>query len=310
MKVIGIYLSAIDHATGPIFKKPPYTNAYPQLFRLLLGTDVRPVLVHNQAETYQGKGCFSEYYDIYIRHGVVAYERVAEPIAVDFIYDKARFDADDVAVLNLPKVRDISRDKMQTYGLFPELHPHSVLVKDQTDLRSCLQLQPEKIIAIKGLDSNEGREVYVGRAYDYDDAIGFPVIVQDFVETSAGFPGLVDGRHDVRVCIYNGEVIGGRLRTPPRDGLLSNIRFGGANRTLLLAEIPQELLDITQHVDRVLSRFTEHRFIAADFGYDGNKWVMFELNPWPGLVDMNDGVAEEYFMRKLVEQLARCTNER
>lgn len=310
MKQIGIYLSIIDPAIGPAFKKLPYTNAYPQLFEYLLGLGVEPVLVHDQARTYKGNGVFSEYYRVSMTSKGVSYDRVGQDIALSFIYDKARFDAADVAVLNLPGVRDICRDKLRSYEIFPDLHPKTTHFSTEIELSKYLKSHANERVVIKGLDSNEGKEVYIGPAGAYDMSISFPVIVQYFVETSGGYPGLVKGRHDVRVCLFDGDVLCGRLRTPPEGGLLSNIRFGGHNRILSVDELPIDLLELARTVDQRFKNMSAHRYIAADFGYDGERWVLFEINPWPGLVDSNDGTVERMSMHNLASHLARCVDER
>lgn len=308
MKQVGIYISPIDPVSGPVFKKQPYTNAYPQLFALMFEADVQPILVHDQASTYVGEGVFSEYYEVERAGAQVVYHRRQEMIKLDFIYDKARFEADDVVVLNLPGVRDVCRDKMVTYEMFPELHPHTVLLRNKQSARELIGIKHDSIVVVKGLDSNEGREVYIGAADRYQYDIALPIIVQDFVETACGYNGLVDGRHDVRVMLFDGDVIGGKLRTPLPGGYLSNIRFGGPNHALLPSEIPKELTRIAQQLDQRFSEMCSHRFIAADFGYNGENWVLFEINPWPGLVDTADGRAEEYFMRQLANHLAQCAD--
>ena len=133
-------------------------------------------------------------------------------------------------------------------------------------------------------------------------------MVQEYVETSGGIPGLVDGRHDLRIGLYNGEVIHGRLRTPPEGGYIANIGYGGTHYVLDIASLPADAKALAQAVDSTFSKYS-HRFISVDFALTDKGWKVFELNCWPGLVDCKAGKAEQEYMNTLAQRLIMSAKE-
>lgn len=305
MKQLGIYLSPIASNDGPKFEDEPYTKGYPQLFALLYKYGVTPLLVHSQEKTYRGKGIFSEFFvPVFEGEKLVKYRHHKSDVKIDLVYDKARFRADDIAILNPLILTDIARDKYRSYQLLPELHANTVMVNDRSHLEKVLQNYKDDIVVIKAPDSSGGKGVYIGPGQGYTYSISYPLVVQEYVETELGYAGIVQGRHDVRVCMFDGEIIGGKLRTPPKDGFLSNIAMGGKNYSLMIDQIPSELKDLTKEITSTLGNIEGHTFISADFGYNGTRWVLFEINPWTGLVDADKGEAEKQYMDNLARKLA------
>jgi glutathione synthase/RimK-type ligase-like ATP-grasp enzyme len=310
MKYIAIYVSHISDAKhGPQFKEPVYSKAYPQLFSLLYQNGATPVIVHNQKDTYKGKGTFSEYWlPIFTSNNECSgYDHIESDITVSFVYDKGRFEADDVQMINSVPVRDVCKDKYLSYLFLPELHPNSYLIANEQQLQAYITSQSNKNIVLKEVDSNSGKAVYIGGANAYTNNLAFPLLAQEFIETIGGYGDIV-GRHDMRVVIFDGEIIQGRLRKPPMNEYIANISYGGENRVLHPQEIPNEVIDIIASIDKKIQLLpgSEHRFYSADFGHNGKEWALFELNAWPGLVDCEAGEAEKESMNTLAKRLISC----
>lgn len=315
MRYVAIYVSPIDPVKGPSFKPPLYEKAYPQLFSLIRRQGALVVLVHRQSETYLGDGVFSEYWVPVFddEYTVVGYRHHKQSIAIKTVYDKARLTADDVTIINPMGIRDICRDKLKSYEFIPDLHPASRVVSDQAALDQIITQKDQATVAIKELDSNGGRAVYVGKATDYKGNLAFPLIVQDFVDTSGGYHNLAEGMHDVRVALFDGEIVHGRLRTPGKGELRANASFGGHNRALALSEIPESLVQTAKKIDKKLARLSRggHRFFSVDFGHDVNskEWKVFELNAWPGLVNADTGANEYDYMDRLAQKLVSSSTD-
>jgi glutathione synthase/RimK-type ligase-like ATP-grasp enzyme len=169
-------------------------------------------------------------------------------------------------------------------------------------------------IALKELDSHGGEKVFVGFMNDYQNNLQFPLLAQEFVDTSGGYDNLAHGIHDVRVAVFSGKAIHGLLREPGQPGeLRTNQDLGGRVRALYVAEIPAELIEKIKVIDQ---RFgvDKPRFFSADFGFNGREWKLFELNNAPGLShSKSDGPAANEFLELLAENLiasATCHQKR
>lgn len=310
MQNLAIYVSEISSlSSGPKFKEPIYNKAYPQLFSFIYQYGVKPIIIHNQDKTYLGGGKFSEYWTPRFNENfeILKYDYHNENVKVDLIYDKARFEATDVKMINNIVIRNICKDKYLSYILFPEFHPESMLLTCDVQLQTYILNMKNKMIVLKELDSNGGKAVYIGRALGYQKNLSFPLLAQSFIETIGGYEGK-SGRHDLRIVIFDGHIVQGRLRKPTKNGYISNIVHGGENRVIQLDEIPIDAINVMKRIDTKISRIfgIEHRFYSADFGFDGSEWRLFELNAWPGLVDCDAGDAEQESMKNIAFRLVNC----
>ncbi len=302
---VGMYLVRFKSDAGPVFKKEYYKNAYEDLFRRILSLDAEPVLVQNAEETYQGNGTFSVYWTVSIENDQIVYKKHDTPITLGFLYDKARFPFEDMKVLNPKIIRDITGNKYLSYLFAPQYHAETFLIRSELDLcaaRLGWDLADRRV-AIKELDSNSGSKVYIGEFDDYDSSLEYPVVLQAYVDTSGGIEGYADGMHDMRVGLYNGDVVHGLVRFPGEGSLKSNMQFGGGARGIRVDLLPPELVAIAKELDTRLEQFGD-RFYSVDFGYDGKEWKMFELNAYPGLSDWRtDGEEIKGNMQLIAEHL-------
>lgn len=301
---VGIYIRPIDPTTGPVFSGRYYTIAYNDLFKRILSLGAEPILLHSADKTYKQNGVFSEYWTVDFDEGTPHYTRQEKEITIKFLYDKFRFPFDDIAMVNPPKIRDIAANKYLSYLFAPEQHELTFLVRNAQELETVkMGWNQAERLAIKELDSNGGQKVFVGLFHEYKDDLEFPLIVQKFIDTSGGVPGLVEGMHDVRVAIYNGEVIHGLIRRPGESTLKANMKYGGESTALYVKDIPLELVNVIKEMDKKLERMGD-RYYSADFGYNGKSWKLFELNAFPGLATVEtDGEAVSEYMQLLAEHL-------
>lgn len=312
MTRVGIYISPVNPEIGPQFMNSEYyQTAYRDLVRRITDLGAEPILVHSAEHTYKGNGVFSEYWTANFESGEAEFVRHEAPITLTFLYDKARFPGTDIKVVNPPLIRDLAGNKYLSYLFAPEYHALTLLARDQQEL-DIVRLgwdAEDRRVAIKELDSNSGDKVFVGNFDDYDEDFEFPLIIQSFIDTSAGVEGLIDGMHDVRVALFNGEVIHGYLRRPGEGTLKSNMQYGGESRALYIDQIPKELIEIAKSFDERLKHLGD-RYYAADFGYNGKEWKLFELNAYPGLANVKkDGEAVKEYMQLLAEKLVECAGK-
>ncbi len=271
------------------FKAPQYKQAYHELFAQLAAKDVYVAILMGQS-TYQGNGTFSKHWVQIERGGEFVFEKRG-PITVDVVYDKDHFKADDHAlIVNDKRLYDICWSKEKTYEVLGEFHPQTEVAQNAAELDKALQDIPGDRIAVKELTGSSGTGVFVGpKAEAAQAGLVFPLLVQEFIETSGGVPGITDKRHDVRVVLANGQAIIATLRTPPAGGLKSNIGYGGENRLLSVSELPAELLDMCAQIDKRLAEYGEFRLYSIDCGLTPHGWRLFEANAMPGVINRARG---------------------
>jgi glutathione synthase/RimK-type ligase-like ATP-grasp enzyme len=143
-------------------------------------------------------------------------------------------------------------------------------------------------VVVKPVDGEEGKDVFIGPK---DSMTGleptFPVLVQEFLDSSIGIPGIVEGMHDFRVALFNGEVIYSYYRTPPQGSFLANVSRGGKFEVVPSEKIPQIILDIAKEIDTRFIKYTQ-RFYGIDFAFTPEGPKIIEMNSKLGLLPNSD----------------------
>ena len=303
-KIIATYVSTATDAQPPAFNTPDNALGYDDLFRQIIRHGGQPVITYDADNTYLGNGKFNQYWLAHLEGDDIVYDKHDSEIAVDILFDKNRFPHTDLKRINPEKIRQICHDKYLTYLFAPDMSATSFLVNDQTHLCTLRASHPNQRVVLKELDGLGGEKVYIGSLSDFQNDFTFPLIFQEFVDTSAGFPGLAEGLHDLRVALFNGQPIHGLLRYPAKPGeLRSNLHLGGVTKALFVSDIPPVVIKLAQELDK---RFEtdEPRFFSVDFGYNGKEWKVFELNNAPGIWSKQlFGDANDEYLNLLAQSL-------
>jgi glutathione synthase/RimK-type ligase-like ATP-grasp enzyme len=211
---------------------------------------------------------------------------VPQIIEADVIFNKGNLVWDDTAtVINVRDVEDICTDKSKTYELFPHLFPLSLIAHNKKELQdACDRMQSDTVVA-KPLDKEGGEGVMVAPKNEVLKSVqSFPYIIQEFIDTSGGIPGLIEGSHDFRIASVNGDIMFCECRQPKQGSFIANASQGGSFNMLPLSAIPPEALVVFREVDSVMSRFPL-RVYAVDMGRNTNgTWKLIELNAKPGFL--------------------------
>lgn len=289
--VIGIFIEKKD--VDPVFKDRHYELAYSEIVESLDSKGAHAVLLVGQSR-YLGGGKFSMSWKPINTDGVITYKQLGA-VTVDIIFDKDHFIEDDtVPVINSKLLKEICENKHLSYEVLQEFHPQSSVVYTDDEFHAALAALPGEIAVVKGLIGSSGETVFIGskaEAIEGMSHVAMPYQVQEFIETGGGIPGVVDGRHDLRLLMMGGKPIIATLRTPPADGYKSNLSYGGTNRLVDLKDVPQELFDLASEIDKVLQQYGPFRLYSADFGNTAHGWKLFEVNGWPGVITRQRGEA-------------------
>ena len=265
-------------AWGYPFNKPEYFNSHCQLSRRIGALGGTYVIARDQ-QTYQGSGRFSQSWQI--RNGDLI---ETGPVQSDVIYDKGDIQAGGFRpVFNGPDVTLLCRNKWQSHMLLEDLSPESYLAQNRSELEDALASLDGELKVIKPVDGYEGIGVHIATGSKLLEAdVTYPVIVQTFLDTSAGIAGIVDGPHDFRITYLNGKPVVALVRTPPPGGLMAGVAFGGELFVVDMEKVPAAFLDVAQEVDNRMKRYGP-RFFTVDMALSPLGVKIIEINSRVGL---------------------------
>lgn len=298
-KTIGVFFDDPREDGYPLDKEY-YRTAYAELAETIASKGGELVVVRGQ-ESYRGNNRFSHFWDL--RDHTM--KRHDEEIEVDLMYDKGHFVHDPHArLLNDPEMDEICVNKWKTYEMFTEHCPFTAIIQSQKELHDALEAIQTELVVAKPLDGEEGHGVFIEPASAITAKIQtFPYLLQEFIDTSGGIPGIVEGTHDLRIICIGSEIVLCFVRTPPPGKLLANVAQGGRKIEIQIQDIPKEALLLHSEVESVFSRF-KRRVYSIDCGRskDGT-WKIIELNSKPGATCRSEGKTNVHFQESLADIL-------
>lgn len=302
MKKVAVYF--LDPAEqGYPLNKNDYFRAYIELSDEVTRQGGEFFIVRSQ-QTYQGGGKFSTSWQL--KSGAIV---ETGPVEVDVIYDKGGFIVDDttVPILNPRELDEICTNKWLTYQEFSKYCPTTLVSHSLDELIENIQKIITDIVVIKPIGGEEGTDVFIGNknevsAIAKEQALSYPMLVQEFIDSSNGIPGIVDGIHDFRIVVLNGEFAYSYVRTPPKDSLKANVALGGTMKIIKRQQIPEPFLEVLRHVDTKMSHI-KPRLYGIDLALTPNGPRIIELNSKVGLLENAAGEVYKGFKEKVVTVL-------
>lgn len=290
----------------PSFEKADYRQAYFELSEVIKEHGGQLFLAADQS-SYLGNGRFAKGWLI---TKLGEYQEIQSPVA-SVIFNKGNFVSDGkVPVLNHRELSEICTDKFLMYELFSEFCPKTFLAKTQAEFLTALEQITTPLAVVKPLEGYEGNDVFIEPAAQLaEKKLVFPVIVQEFIDTSAGIPGIIDGHHDLRVTLLNDEVAFSWVRTPPPGKLTANVAQGGIFKMVPLEKIPPAVLDIVRKIDAHMARFGT-RFYCIDFGISPDGPRLIEMNAQVGIFpdkDAQEFIDLKHKLAQTFETLSKTT---
>jgi len=250
------------------------------------------IFVVRGVRLYRGRGTFDNGY----RYAHGAFSRWRTPITARVVFDKdgERCLPDqgrDWTVVNHPRLARLLHRKERTHEVF---HRYMKAMYRVYTRRGCLRALARLagcMAVFKPVDQVGGRGVVIAskimllrklRSYDG--------LIEEFIDTSGGIPGLTPSYHDLRVVILDGKIIETYIRVPKPGSLISNFARGGTCHYYPLSKIPRKVREIAARVDRDFVEFG-HRVYSIDFGFEGDTPYIIEMNEQPGLPFREHGMA-------------------
>lgn len=241
-------------------------------------------------------------------------------VALDGVYDKYMFDdetfklkkeiADTLPVLNDPELERICKDKLETYRMFPEHVPET---REASEQNAEEMLEEFEMIVFKPRYGASGEGVeFIHNVEELDEPENSEnFILQRFIETEGFEPAGVEGPHDLRTHVINGELQEGNYVRVPTEGLKSNIATGGNQIYIENSQIPEQALEVIEEVSERFSKFHPSIFSVDFMMAEGRPW-MVELNSKPGMYyhyPVKEKEMELPRMKALVDALAELVEE-
>jgi hypothetical protein len=296
---IAIYFTAPNYNDSP-FGERGYEDSYKEFARVLTERGATVFIVRSK-QTYLGQSRFSKGWV----YQAGEFTEVLEPFTVDVVYNKGEdYLPDDGLLLVTGPAFDQLMQKDKTLEFCAELLPQTFVAKNRQELEEALsKIVTDRAVA-KPPDGSCGRGIVIGSKEEVlAKAEAYPLIVQAFIDTSQGIPGITSTYHDLRIVFIGGQIALSYVRTPGEGSLLANVAQGGTIKLLEPHEVPDDALTLALAVDAKLQRFPE-RVYSVDMGRDRDgSWKLIELNNQPGLTAPEWGREVYRYYEMLAEHL-------
>lgn len=216
------------------------------------------------------------------------FEPAAEALKADAVFDRSGgmfFPPENIGykVLNDINFKRLCNNKNETQKIIGEFMPRSVKIENRPTLITQLKsFSPSVLAVLKPAKGMCGRGIVI----DYPEKLaeekiedGREYILQEFVDTSVGIPGIITGHHDLRVVIVNGEIVLSHVRAPKEGSLLANVAQGGSIQEVLIENIPSFVIDTVKKVQSCIDEKFDYPLYSIDLGIQKESGVfVFELN--------------------------------
>ena len=220
--------------------------------------------------------------------GNKVFEKNKKEIRADVVYDRSGgifFPSKNISpkVLNGIEFKKLCADKFKMYEFLGENYmKKTYLIENNKRLKEILRdLKPGSRYFLKPKNGLGGKGIFFGYRrellkIELDKDTGY--VLQEFVDTSSGIKGIVEGFHDLRVVFVNGEIVWSHVRSPRKGSFLSNVSQGGTIVEIDTRSIPKKILEKSKLIQKRIEKKYGKVIFSIDFGVEGGEPFVFELN--------------------------------
>ncbi|MBI2037618.1 MAG: hypothetical protein HYT15_01630 [Candidatus Magasanikbacteria bacterium] len=312
MKKLAIYFSNPKPMGDPFDLRYPYWQIYKEIIRNVEKQGI-DVYVTRAKDSYLGKGVFTHGWKVDGKQLI----EINEQITVDLIFHRgsqATIPATyDCPIINHPDLERFCGDKIKVNQVFADISPKTKAINSYQEYRDTIKewnFNPEDKIVVKKNFLYGGHGVYIRPIKEITESLyenWRDILMQEFVDSSGGIPGIVEGLHDIRVVTINGEPVYSFVRTPPVGSFLANVSQGGAEKAVPLSQLPAELLQLVERVNKELAQYRPSIF-ASDFFNSKNGFKLIELNSRPAVCDPAQSPETRNYIDKIIQLLVNTIN--
>lgn len=289
---------AIVHPSGTLNDYPFSISGYKKSYFAFMRMAQRKfnIFYIRGPKSYLGQGTFS--------HGYLmqkdTLEKYNQKIFAKVIYNKCRLRANGGkhwSIVNQENIYKCTYHKYRSYLMFKKFMKPTYRIRSEQDFKKYLKKIKTDIAVFKPVRGAEGKGILIGPKKTFIQAMAklkylpkerskrtgkYDGLLQEFIDTSHGIPGIHRTYHDMRILIMNGRVVQTYIRIPKKGSYLANIARGGKMKEIKKALVPPSALKIARFIDNKFRKFGS-RIYAIDFGFENKKPFLIEINPQPGL---------------------------
>lgn len=273
------------------FSNKDYQYSYEYFYSLCKKNNIQ--MYRASYEWYDYKKQLFKY--AWVFEGEGANWKKVKNIQPDLIYDKTKsrlevYYKKELIGERYPFINDLRftnliDDKLTTSLIFDKWSKKSWVIKNLGELKNILpQIHSAKIV-LKPISESGGKDVQIMGKKNTSKIkkIEKENIVQEFIDSSCGVPGVSKKMHDLRLVFVNNKLIYAYIREPKDGSFLANLAQGGSLIIVPKEKLPKSLQPIITYAHTVFATFSP-RIYSIDFMFDENKkpWIV-ELNSMPGL---------------------------
>lgn len=228
---------------------------------------------------------------------------VVYDVAPDLIFDKIPTDTAQALlpeieiiqkkfrIVNDPQFSSFIDNKLYTHLLFPQYTKKAHLVSSATERDALIPAMTGEYVVLKPVYGSQGKGVHiVKKEQAYEIEIAGLTLLEEFIDSQKGIPGITNERHDLRLLFANDHLLYTYIRTPAKGSFLANIAQGGTKHLLSPDALPQSVHMLAQDVLDAFSVFPKKLF-SLDIMFDENQrpWIV-ELGSKPGMFFSRDQI--------------------
>lgn len=218
---------------------------------------------------------------------------VARAITPTVIYDKAAMNAETMPIkdallehcpmINHPRFSLHAGSKLEVSRAFKEFAKPYYQATSREELADILARLPDTLVVTKPERGNSGEGVFIATKTEVLERATFPMLVQEFIDSNHGIPGVMRGLHDLRLIYCDETLVYAYYRTPKTGSYLANVAQGGKQTMLAEGNIPDSVWPVVRAVQSHYAEFSPKIYtIDLIFDHAGKPWIV-ELNTMPGL---------------------------
>ena len=279
IKIVAVYFTEPGYDDYP-FNEEEYRVAYHIMGQLLEDRNTQMIIVRGK-KTYKGGLRFSGYWEF--RDS--AFHRHDKEIEADLLFMRGKLKVDrGINMINDPKLHALCDDKAKTYRRFTDISPMSIRVNNRRVLMAGLKKISSKLVVAKPVDGFGGAGIVIDTAEKVPKKLhDFPYLLQEFIDTSGGIPGICTGLHDFRMISVQGQIVSVFIREPRQGSYLANVSQGASIWELPVKDIPADARALFATVDKELAHFKNRVYCVDVARQKDGMWKLIELNAEPGL---------------------------
>ncbi len=258
------------------------------------------ILVSSMA-TYSGEGNFTRHWQFGSDFGLVE----GGHVKADLVFKQGEFRLDDVKTINHQELWAICNDKYLTQRMFPRYYPKTILVPDFSSLKHAISLIEGSTKVLKSTVGSYSQQVWIGdENYLLKQKLSYPLIAQEFIDSTYGIPGLTPGEHDLRVVMIESMPSLVLVRVPAPNEHRAGLRLGASFYFADLDQLPMSVKHMVSAIDDELKEY-KGRVYSIDCALTASGPKIIELNKEPAIWPSSEHPHLDTFNKQLAKHIVR-----